>query len=63
MSLLSLQQVIVTVFAALSDATATVLRGEDTDEPMLNFNVYSPKLNESADVVLPHSMQKMMVGA
>lgn len=55
-----MHQVIVTVFAT-SSATSGAMK--DTDEAMLNFNVYSPKLNESADVLLPHAMQKMMTGA
>lgn len=60
-------QVVITVFVEI-DASSPVpeMAAEDGDgdaeQSTLIFNVYCPKLCKSADVNLPHAMQKMMAG-
>lgn len=58
-------QVLISIFTdtdALSPVPATAEEDEDAEHPMLTFNVYCPKLSKSADIDLPHAMQKMMTG-
>lgn len=61
-------QVVVTVFAetiALSPVPASVVQDSDTEDgegPTLTFNLYCPKLSQSADIDLPDAVQKMMTG-
>lgn len=64
-TLLCERQVVVTVFAktdAMVSVQVTKAQDEEGDQPTLIFNVYCPKLSKSADVDLPHAMQKMMTG-
>lgn len=64
-NLACLPQVVVTAFAAEDFVTvvpASTIGSQDTEQPKLIFNVYHPKLSKSADIDVPHSMQKMMTG-
>ena len=58
-------QVVITVFVETDQSLpvpATKVEDEDADQPTLIFNLYCPKLSKSADVDLPHAMQKIMTG-
>lgn len=62
-------QVVITVFME-TDASSPIpeMAVEDGDgygdaeQPTLIFNLYCSKMSKSADVHLPHAMQKMMTG-
>eukprot|EP00904_Undaria_pinnatifida_P005397 jgi/Undpi1/1988/HiC_scaffold_12.g05375.m1 len=58
-------EVVITVFVETDQSLpvpATKVEDEDADQPTLIFNLYCPKLSKSADVDLPHAMQKIMTG-